>query len=178
MPRIIIEKRWYHWRPRWYPLKAEDYKPEVSVDMPSVVGMVHKLVDEMALLRTSLTPKTPGPERNPSTAFGHSKDVKSNPWVFDATTQGEGAYCVTDGVSGVIFDCGFFIRRMKIRTGDADSAVQIKNRKTSGIDLYYQAQAELVANDIIEVPMGIRTRGIYIQSLPTSAEVYVYHGEK
>jgi hypothetical protein len=102
-----------------------------------------------------------------------SKDVTGNPWIFDATTQGEGTAPNADSVS-VTFICKPYIAQIKIVTGATGGDVQVDDRKTGGRAIAFVES--MLANDTLWVPIDLRVKGVYIKTLPASAKVYVYHG--
>jgi hypothetical protein len=111
-----------------------------------------------------------------------AKDVTSNPWYFDATTQGEGFGPNKDSVACVFPYVKPYIQRIKVEAGDGGSDVTIYSRKNAGTGDHSRITIleldSVTASDTIECPMGIRVDGVYIQALPTNGKVFVYHGEE
>lgn len=109
-----------------------------------------------------------------------AKDIKANPWVFDATTQGEGFGPNLDSIS-VNFTIKPYINQIKVDTGDGgDVLVRSRNTASAGSHARYDIVKldNTPANDTLYVPIEAKVDGIYVVTLPTNASLYVYHGER
>jgi len=95
-----------------------------------------------------------------------AKDVTGQPWIFDATTQAEGV-----GNSGV-FQHPIYIQRVKIDTGNGGDVLVLS---ASGGKTIIKAD-NTPADDTLEWPIGAFVRGFYVSTLPTNAQLHVFHG--
>lgn len=123
-----------------------------------------------------------------------AKDVSANPWVFDATGQAEGLGPSLDSgpevTHTVNFNVPVYIQQIKVVTGGTGGDVLVYSRKIVGTEDPTQYPKcdqrkryevlfldETPANDTLWVPINTRVDGIYVNTLPTGAKLYVYHGE-
>ena len=108
-----------------------------------------------------------------------AKDVKANPWVLDAATQGEGFGPNEDSVS-VVFTVKPYVNQIKVDTGDGgDVLVHSRKNASAGDHARYVVVKldDTPANDTLWVPIEARVDGIYATTLPTNASLFIYHGE-
>lgn len=135
-----------------------------------------------------------------------AKDVSANPWVFDAAGQAEGYGPWLDSQKSIFepegtepsisaankpnFNIKPYIRQVKVVTGSTGGDVLVYSRKVVGTadpteenkpDQHKRYEVlfldETPANDTLWVPMDQQVDGIYVETLPTGAKLYVYHGE-
>ena len=134
-----------------------------------------------------------------------AKSVSANPWVFDAVGQCEGFGPSLDAEISIyepegtepsisaankpVFNTTVYIKQIKVVTGDGGD-VLVYSRKVAGDAdpteenkpgerkryevLFLDATP---ASDTLWVPMDVRVDGIYVETLPANAKLYVYHGE-
>jgi len=101
-----------------------------------------------------------------------AKDVSTDVWKFDATTQYDGAGGGSSPannfapfVKTVVFvDDGTNHGQFKVLT-KASGAVVAEGRTTSSVNT-------------IVIPVNLPVAGVYIQALPTNGLVYVYVGRR
>lgn len=134
-----------------------------------------------------------------------SKDISANPWVFDAVGQCEGFGPSLDAEKSVyepegeepsipaadkpVFNTSIYIRQIKITTG-AGGDVLVYSRKVAGTadpteenkpDQHKRYEVLFAdatpADDTLWWPMDQRVDGIYVETLPANAKLYVFHGE-
>ncbi len=88
-------------------------------------------------------------------------DLTKNPWIFDATTQ-------VDTVTQPVFVKSILLTSAGTG-GDVTVLTASGGTEVIGtITLSTYDREQVAVNEYVE--------GIYIQALPTSAKVYVYHG--
>jgi hypothetical protein len=136
-----------------------------------------------------------------------AKDISANPWVFDAAGQCEGFGPQKDTVKSRYepvgtppaisaadapnFICKLNIRQIKVVTGSTGGDVLVYSRAASGTadpttenepDVNKRYEVLFLdatpANDTLWVPMDVTVDGIYVNTLPTGAKLYVYLSEK
>ncbi|KRT68215.1 MAG: hypothetical protein XU15_C0026G0025 [candidate division NC10 bacterium CSP1-5] len=109
------------------------------------------------------------------------KDIKANPWVFDAEGQGEGFGPNEDGVAVNFSEVKPYVSRIKIMGGDGGTVEILSRQNTSSGD---HARYEILpivtaaANAVTDHVVNQVVDGIYINDLPLNAKVYVYHGHE
>ena len=100
-----------------------------------------------------------------------AKDVTHNPWVFDATTQEEGSTATSTGV----FNCkpyvDFIVAKSNGTAGEFIVLDDASGNTLMDVDTTGTQEA-------IIFPVGKYVDGIYIQALPSSAKIYVFHGRE
>jgi len=107
-----------------------------------------------------------------------AKDVKGQPWSFDAIDQGEGFGPNKDAVS-VAFTIKPYVARVKVATGTGGvlTILSRKNVSAGSNDRYTVLSAPaLPAGDFFDFPINQRVDGVYISAIPTGGTVFVYHG--
>ena len=107
-----------------------------------------------------------------------AKDITGQPWKFDATGQGEGIGPSLDSVS-VNFPVQVYIDHIKVETGDGGD-VLLYSRQNAGTEQKRYTVLSLdqtPSGDTLAVEMRKRVDGIYVETLPANAVLWVYHGE-
>jgi hypothetical protein len=135
-----------------------------------------------------------------------AKDVSGSVWLFDAVGQCEGFGPSLDAEKSIyepegtepsisaankpVFDIPIYIKQIKVVTGSTGGDVLLYSRKVVGTAdpteenrpderkryevLFLDATP---ANDTLWVPMDRRVDGIYVNTLPSGAQLYIYTGE-
>lgn len=105
-----------------------------------------------------------------------AKDITGQPWQFNAAGDFEGLANVGEldaSLNGPVFPHRIFVRRIKIVTGSTGGDVLV-TESDGGREIARADSAP--ANDTLEWPINAWVKGIYIDTLPTGANVKVFHG--
>jgi len=106
-----------------------------------------------------------------------AKDVKANPWFFDAAAQGEGFGPNEDAVS-VVFTVKPYISLLRIK-GGAGGSVVIHSRQNVSVgnnDRYVILNETLGAGESKDFPVNQRVDGLFLTTFPIDAELFAFHG--
>lgn len=99
-----------------------------------------------------------------------AKDVTHNPWSFDATTQAEG-----QATAGSNFNVKPFVDFVLCKSNGTAGAFTMLDK--AGGNTLFDVDTTGTQESVI-VPIGKYVDGVYVQALPASGIMYVYHGER
>jgi len=105
-----------------------------------------------------------------------AKVITDQPWKFDAAGQAEGKAAWDNAQidnTNLEYDIPIYISQIKVDTGDGGN-VLLTTGVTDGLVIL--KLDDTPADDTLWVPMEKYFDGILIQTLPTNAAVFVYHG--
>jgi len=101
-----------------------------------------------------------------------AKDVTGNPWIFDAENQGEG---LESTATGRIFDTiNPYIRRIRCVTAGTSGSWEVRDTSATGRIIVAGALLDPTSSESVDV---LDNTSIFISDLPTSAKIYVHHGD-
>ena len=93
--------------------------------------------------------------------------ITGNPWEFDATTEGEGVD------NGGQFDHPIYVKSILFTTAGSSGACEVLD-KSGGRAV--TGSVVLGTNDEFSVLVEAFVDGVYVNALPASGKVFVYHG--
>lgn len=108
-----------------------------------------------------------------------AKDISHNPWKFDTAAEGEGFGPNQDSVS-VNFEHKPYVSRFRVYGGNG-GAVLVSSRQNASVGNNDKHDVlnvpAMPAGETLDFPIGTNVDGIYIDTLPLNALVYVYLNE-